>query len=301
MNGRIGWALISFGLAGSVLTACSSSSSPSGSGGTSSHPKSASSSATTNSGPPLGMIAVGHSELTGYASDPNDLGSDELQNSWATGANPAVDSIYQRLVKVEPTMSNEVANTAIDGSKVGALAGEITQALKSEPNPQLVVIQTIDNDIETCDPIAAARSATQFGNTLLQALHLIAHAAPKTTILTMAQFGRPAEAVAALKTIPEVVARSSGTGSCDLFDPAGHVVASHVAALTRTVELYESQESTACGQVAQCHYSDVSARYIDRVRFLADGDWNHQSVAGDAAWAALMWPTVAKLLGVPAN
>jgi len=48
---------------------------------------------TTSASPPLrGIIALGHSALTGENSDPQNPFVPALQNSWATGTNPAVAS-----------------------------------------------------------------------------------------------------------------------------------------------------------------------------------------------------------------
>jgi hypothetical protein len=43
---------------------------------------------------PVGIIAIGHSGLTGEWSDPNRLGQEAKNNSWATGDAPEVNSIY---------------------------------------------------------------------------------------------------------------------------------------------------------------------------------------------------------------
>ena len=172
------------------------------------------------------------------------------------------------------------------------------EALQSVPKPQLVIIQTIDNDIQGCDPKTETASASQFGQTLLQTLRVIAHKSPGTKILTFAQFGSPAEELTAIAKIPEAKAEASGSDPCDGFDESGVEIPAHVTGLTKTIELYDAQEAAACAKVANCVYTGVSKQYIDEPKYLAAGDWNHQSVAGDAAWSALMWPTVAKMLGI---
>jgi hypothetical protein len=212
-----------------------------------------------------------------------------------------VQSVYQRWIEVQPSIRGHVANTAIDGSKVSALADELPKAFTSVPFPQLVIIQTIDNDLDTCDLNAATIEAEQFGTTLRSALDLIVHHSPQTKILTMAQFGRPSGYLAVTKSIPQVVQQASGSGACDLFNSSGVLVPEHVATLTRVIGVFEAQVSKVCGQVAQCHYTDISARYVDRQENLASGDWNHASVKGHAAWAALMWPTVADLEKLPTS
>ena len=61
---------------------------------------------------PVGLIAIGHSGLTGHGTV--DAADAALEYSWATGTKPEVNSIYLRLVKVRPENSGHVANAAID-------------------------------------------------------------------------------------------------------------------------------------------------------------------------------------------
>jgi hypothetical protein len=51
---------------------------------------------------PNSIVVLGHSGTTGYDSDPKAPETDAVQNSWATGDNPAVDSIYLRLLALNP-------------------------------------------------------------------------------------------------------------------------------------------------------------------------------------------------------
>src|SRR5215467_1548170 len=93
-----------------VLTAAScGSSSRSASAATGA--ASATSSATTSASQPLrGIIALGHSALTGENSDPQRPGVPAPQNSWVTGTNRAVDSIYRRLAADDPTTRGQAVN-----------------------------------------------------------------------------------------------------------------------------------------------------------------------------------------------
>ncbi len=101
--------------------------------------------------PELDSIAViGHSGATGTGSDPDHPVSDAHANSWATGENPEVDSIYQRLLATHPALEGHNFNEAVNGTDVTALAGQATAALGHSPVPDLVLIQGIDNDMQ-CD------------------------------------------------------------------------------------------------------------------------------------------------------
>ncbi len=50
-----------------------------------------------------GVVVIGHSGATGMNSDPAHPGGNAPENSWATGTNPAVNSIYQRLAAQDPS------------------------------------------------------------------------------------------------------------------------------------------------------------------------------------------------------
>src|SRR5215472_17673062 len=97
--------------------------------------------ATAASHPLRGIIALGHSALTGENSDPQSLGMPAPQNSWATGTNPAVDSIYQRLAAVDPATRGHAVNEAAGGAPAATVVGQATQALGAVPNPRLVIIE----------------------------------------------------------------------------------------------------------------------------------------------------------------
>ena len=50
------------------------------------------------------IAVLGHSGATGTMSDPQDPSRDATENSWATGENPHVRSVYQRLVERYPAI-----------------------------------------------------------------------------------------------------------------------------------------------------------------------------------------------------
>lgn len=105
---------------------------------------------TLNPPHPVGIIAIGHSGLTGENTDPNLPGQPALESSWATGTSSEVDSVYLRLVAARPETEGHVANAAMGGAPVTSLAEQAQTALTSVPAPALIIIQTIDSDIQ-CD------------------------------------------------------------------------------------------------------------------------------------------------------
>src|SRR4051812_25148202 len=139
---------------------------------------------TPDIGNPLGIIAIGHSALTGegtaglYEANPFD--------SWATGSDPAVNSVYRRLFAARPETVGVVANTARGGAVAGELERQAVAALQQVPAPELVIVETIDNDIE-CD----TANLSSFGFAVAAALKTIHDATPNSKILVVGQMGRP--------------------------------------------------------------------------------------------------------------
>ena len=65
---------------------------------------------------------LGHSGATGESSDPKKpLHYEARENSWATGTNPAVKSLYLRLLAVNPTIEGHNFNLAQGGADVRQL------------------------------------------------------------------------------------------------------------------------------------------------------------------------------------
>ena len=91
---------------------------------------------------------IGHSGATGFDSDP--VRARWSHNSWVTGDNPAVNSLYARILAHNPAIRGQKFNLAINGSDVTSLVLQARKAVTMKPTPELVVVQSIDNDI-ACD------------------------------------------------------------------------------------------------------------------------------------------------------
>ena len=246
---------------------------------------------------PVGVIAIGHSGLTGQNTDPSlPPYSPVFENSWATGSNPEVDSIYQRLVAVRPETEGHVSNQAVGGARSNTLAYQAKVALEEVPNPALVIIETIGNDIR-CDGTDAEFVPT-FGGFVTDALEVITSTSPESRILMVSQTGRPATYAELLMDHPEAIV--GGTGICDFFDPDGQLVPEALDTLTGIFESHEAEQARVCAQYPQCGTDGgLMTTWVDDATLLSD-DWNHLSVAGHARKAEMLWPVVAEMLEVPA-
>src|SRR5215207_3805234 len=246
---------------------------------------------------PVGIIAIGHSGMTGEGSDPTRPGQDAKENSWVTGTAAEVNSVYQRLIVVRPETASHVANLARGGAPVTALVSQAQAAFESVPNPELVVIQTIDGDIQ-CDG-SDPQNVKAFGVALAEVLQVIMETSPDSQILVVSQQGRPAMDAAVMAKDPSVWNKFVGSGICDLFDSDGSLNQEHIATLTGIIESYEAEQSRVCATVPQCStdegvFSGMAYELADWVA----GDWNHLNVRGQARRAEVIWPIVADLLGL---
>ena len=243
----------------------------------------------------VGIIALGHSGLTGEGSDPDRPGQDARENSWATGTAPQVNSVYQRLIAVHPETEGHVANLAQGGAPVTALLSQAQSALKLVPHPELVIIETIDGDIR-CDG-SDNDNIRAFGDALARVLQTIVEASPNSHILVVSQQGRPATFAAAVASDPSIWQRFVGSGMCDLFNSDGTINQEHIEALTGIIESYEAEQSRVCAMFPQCSTDGgVFSSYVDDLADWVPDDWNHLNVSGQARRAEIIWPIIADLL-----
>jgi hypothetical protein len=255
---------------------------------------------------PVGLVALGHSGLTGENSDPDKPGYPALENSWATGTNPEVNSIYQRMVDLRPETEGHVANAAYGGAPAASLNTQAATALTYNPGstlqyvptPELVIIQTIDNDLNACplDEAALAR----FGDSVTLALDTIVAASPHSRILIISQFGRPDPAFDKkfFAAHPQFKAEMTGPrGECGgAFDRSGEVNLEAYKGLTKIIEAFEAEQKGRCDAFPQCQTDGGAATtFANKLDYLSS-DFNHLNVRGQAQLAELIWPVVAEML-----
>ena len=274
-----------------VATACGDDSEAGGQDAETSSPPSASAPANG----PVGVVAIGHSGMTGHNSDA-DMPGNVKQNSWATGSSAEVNSVYLRLVDARPETEGHAANTAVNGAIAATLGAQARAALALVPEPQLVLIQTLDNDIR-CDGSDADHVAN-FGASIAEALNLIAAESPESTILLVSNIGRPATYAVAIAEAP-LLEKEGGDGACDLFTRDGLIAPERVETLTQIIEGYEAEQVRVCAAVPQCHTDGGAfSTYVytsDALGF----DYTHHNTTGHARAAETIWPTVAELLQLP--
>src|SRR4051812_17085364 len=97
-------------------------------------------------GYPDSMAVLGHSGAMALGSG-NPDGNGSLQNNWATGSNPDVDSVYIRLLSENDAIDGNAHNLATVGADLPQIYEQAKAAVDLEPAPELVLVQAVDNDV----------------------------------------------------------------------------------------------------------------------------------------------------------
>ncbi len=247
---------------------------------------------------PSSIVVLGHSGATGLNSDPRRPGIDVRENSWATGTNPAVKSLYLRILAKNPKIRGHNHNLALDGATVTGLAAQASRISYLEPRPDLVVVQIMDNDIR-CDGKDKAYLA-DFRRTFISALSTVRRAAPRSQIFVVSQLGRPRTWAKAL-TPGERKSFSGWPGPCDFLSSSGTIVPARLAYLEATIRGFEAQLASGCKRVAGCRYDNGAfGRVVVRHAYLSS-DLGHPSVKGHAKAAAVAWAAMQRAGIIPST
>jgi hypothetical protein len=235
-------------------------------------------------GYPSSIAVLGHSGATGEGSDPDRPGEEVRANSWATGSNPEVKSLYLRILARNPAIKGHNLNFAEGGATVDELVSQAGRAVSAELKPELFVVQIMDNDI-VCpmsqDDLGAFRS------TFVSALEELAKGAPASNTFVVSQFGSPGTYASSLSRAERQT--FGGTGRCDFVDPRGRIVPKKVALADKVIHSYAAQLKAGCKRVPRCRYDGGAfGRIVDRREYVSS-DLNHLTVDGHAKAAAVAW------------
>jgi hypothetical protein len=250
-------------------------------------------------GYPSSIAVLGHSGATGQNSDPARPGQEARANSWATGTNPKVDSLYLRIRAKHPAIAGHVFNLAQGGATVTELLQQAREAVALHPVPQLIVVQIMDNDI-VCP--ATAQDYAAFLSTFASAIGVLAQGAPHSRIFVVSQFGSPGTFAASLSRSERLrfaLQSGIGGGPCDFVNPQGGIVGAKVELLDKDIHGYEAELKAGCLRFEQCRYDGGAAGNIADKRAYVSSDLNHFSIAGNAKAAAVAWAAMQRMGVIP--
>jgi len=255
--------------------------------------------ASGQSGYPGSMLAIGHSGLTGFGSNPNHPFQDARENSWATGTNPAVASIYTRLLAINPAIKGRAVNLAQDGATLKEFAGQVGRVAGLKTQPDLVIVDIGNNDLK-CDGQDESRAAT-FRAGFAASLQELATELPAARIFVVGQTPNFDGFVNALMHL-NVAARltHASKGLCSIFAPQsapapGSVVPEHLSYLKKIMNGIDSQLAAACAEVPHCTYDGDASRRLTGTAADLTSRYDHLAVSGLAKVAALEWAAMRRL------
>jgi hypothetical protein len=243
-------------------------------------------------GYPSSIVVLGGSDAVGHGSDPAHPYGNDAAYSWATGTNSAVNSIYMRLLAVNPAVKGHNFNVARDEVGIDDLARQANRAVKLVPKPQLVLVQ-FSGDI-LCDGQDEGR-VTQFGTDVGNALDKLSKGLPDARILLVSSWGSMASYLTYLRGLPTGARlKHAGKGPCQVvLSPTAQVEPSHAAYIEKFFQAYNGQLAAVCKQFPNCHYDGGAAH---RWSLAADDislDQYHLTSQGQAKLAAIEWAAMA--------
>jgi lysophospholipase L1-like esterase len=248
---------------------------------------------------PGSMLVLGHSGATGFGSNPKHPFQDARENSWATGTNPAVNSIYTRLRALNPAIEGHATNFAQDGATLKQFGSQVARAIELKPRPDLVVVQIGNNDIK-CDGQDTSRLES-FRSQFSATLQRLASGLPQARIFVVGQalnYDRVVKLMMQLSTAARLMHASRGI--CSIFAPQsapapGSVVPAHLNYVKQIMHGIDVQLAAACAQVAQCTYDGDTAQHLTGTAADLTSRLDHLSATGLAKFAALEWATMRRL------
>lgn len=249
------------------------------------------------SGYPDSIAVLGHSQATGENTEPYAAG-DTKSNTWATGTNPAVNSVYIRGLEQNPDLEGRAYNYAEPSATIEMIN---TQAsLAAAKSPDLVMIQTIDADI-VCP--ATDADYERFGDGVAAVLDTLKKGSPSTRVFIVSQYGSPETYFESLtgQQRRELGSMMGGPGPCAFVDSQGKLVREEVDRLENIIRAYEQQIAEVCEAEDNCeHDHGAFSEAVDKPGDYTD-DLNHLSIQGHSRAAELAWEamTVVDLLPAP--
>jgi lysophospholipase L1-like esterase len=235
---------------------------------------------------PNSITVLGDSISTGYDSTAY---GDVKPNSWATGTNAAVKSMYSRILAVNPLISGKNVNLAVKGKMMADLNG---QALSVSATADYVAIEMGANDVCTtsqANMTAVATFRSQF-NTALQTL---TQKAPNARVLVL--------------SIPNVynlwsLEKGNGSARLDwaLFKICQSMLANPLStsatdvnrrnAVLQREKDFNAQLQQVCALYSQCRFDNNAVfNTVYVTSDISTLDYFHPSLAGQAKLAGIAW------------
>lgn len=249
---------------------------------------------------PSSLVVLGAATAAGYGADPAHPYAISPQSSWGTGSNPAVKSVYSRLLALNPALKGHALNLASEtdaGTELDQFAYEVRHLLTLSLKPQLVLVEVIDRNIK-CDG-STETDLSGYGARFAATLDTLTQGLPDARIVVVSQWGSSASYVRYLKSLPVGTRlKHAGKKPCQLVEsPSGRVSPARVAYANRIVAGEEAQLRAACKQHPHCRYDGGAAHRVNLTPADVGLFQFSPSGQGQAKLAAAEWPVIQSAIG----
>jgi lysophospholipase L1-like esterase len=238
---------------------------------------------------PDSMAATGASATTAYNTCETP-GTNCPANSWSTGTNAAVNSIYLRIVAVNAEMRGHLHNDAVAGSKMARLQAQFEVA--AEQRVELVTVDMGSNDICT-DTEAEMTSVASFTTSFRSALTALTTRLPNVRI-AVASIPNVHRLWRILHEDSAAVRKWNANTICQsmLANPTSTLRVDNARrdrVLDRIVELNLAGEGV-CAEFANCRDDGGAAfGYAFEAGEISGVDYFHPNIAGQTSFARVEW------------
>lgn len=235
---------------------------------------------------PNSITALGDSITTAY--DSTALGNN-FMNSWSTGTNPFINSMYLRILIVNPIIQGKATNLAVSGTKMVDLNGQASQLSRKV---EYVTILMGANDVCTSS-VSTMTDVATFHSQFNIAMKTVTKKAPKARVLVL--------------SIPDIYNlwyilkdNSSARTTWALFSICQSMLANPLSTLQADVDRraavrqrnidFNSQLQAVCALYAQCRFDNnavFNTAFV--VSDVSTIDYFHPSVAGQTKLASVAW------------
>ena len=155
---------------------------------------------------------------------------DTKSNTWASGTNPAVRSVYQRILEGHPQIAGNVTNAAEPGAPIARIEQQAI-SVASAHHPDLLLVQALDGDLVCPATQTDVRSYGQAVASLR--LESVGETLPTTRVFIVTQYGSPRTYAESLTPAQRsALGADMGTGPCAFLDAEGRLVPKEVSHLS---------------------------------------------------------------------
>lgn len=235
---------------------------------------------------PSSITALGDSISTAY--DSTGFGNN-FANSWSTGTNGTVNSMYLRILAVNPNIQGKATNLAVSGTKMVDLKGQASQVGR---RIEYVTILMGANDVCTSS-VSTMTAVTTFRSQFNAAMQTLNKRAPKAKVYVLSipdiynlwsilKDNSSARTTWSLFSICQsMLANPSSTAQADIDRRA--------AVRQRNID-FNTQLQQVCAAYPQCSFDNNA---VFNTAFVTSDvstiDYFHPSVAGQAKLAGVAW------------